>query len=184
GHIAGNNAADYVKLGVEAYKAQKTTIETKAEDSNKYEAKKEEVEVIEAKKIDNSKEKEELKKVLDNSKKTILVSLSDNLIIFDKNSDQIKNSSNDILDSIADYLSNNSKATIKVIGHTDSDGDRNYNKDLSQRRANNIKTYFINKGIDGTRITSIGHGENKPLVPNKGSANKAKNRRVDIEIKN
>lgn len=179
GHIAGNNAADYAKLGVEAYNAQKS----KTEIIKVEEPKIKEDKIGETSESNNSEKKEELEKALDSSQKNINLSFSEDFT-FDKNSDQVKDSYKSHLDAIADYLTKNPNASIRIIGHTDSDGDRNYNKDLSQRRANNIKTYLNNKGIDITRITAIGHGEDKPLVPNKGSANKAKNRRVDVEIKN
>ena len=193
GHIAGNNAATYAKLGAEAYNAQKpknedVKVETKIEEVKKEEEKtekpkKDEDKIDETNRINNLKKQEELKKTLDSSQKNINLSFSEEFT-FDKNSDQVKDGYKDHLDAIADYLTKNPNATIRIIGHTDSDGDRSYNKDLSQRRANNIKIYLSSKRVDATRITSIGRGEDKPLVPNKGSANKAKNRRVDIEIKN
>ena len=78
----------------------------------------------------------------------------------------------------------NSDPTVSVIveGHTDSDGTREYNQVLSERRANAVRTALISYGVDPRRITAYGYGEDRPLVPNDTAYNKQRNRRVEITL--
>lgn len=74
-------------------------------------------------------------------------------------------------------------AQISVV-LTDSDGSNSHNLTLSENRAKVCLEYVISKGIDQSRLKSVGYGENKPLVPNNSKANKAKNRRTEFKILN
>ncbi|MCW3102640.1 MAG: hypothetical protein JWO09_1080 [Bacteroidetes bacterium] len=86
------------------------------------------------------------------------------------------------------YLAANRSARLKIIGYTDSKGDENYNQTLSEQRAAKAKNYFTRKGIDASRITFIGKGENDPAAPNEnpdGTDNpegRKQNRRVEFII--
>ncbi len=73
---------------------------------------------------------------------------------------------------------------IEVAGHTDSDGEADYNLDLSQRRAEAVRTYLIGKGVEADRISAKGYGEAEPVASNASAAGKAQNRRVELRIKN
>ena len=85
------------------------------------------------------------------------------------------------LDKIANLLLNKYKnIKIEIVGHTDNDGDYDYNKILSQKRAKFIKDYLVQKGIDENRLNIRGMGEDEPLVPNTSNQCKAKNRRVEF----
>jgi len=104
-------------------------------------------------------------------------------VFFAYNRDVIKAESYDILNEVATVLTENPWITgIRVEGHTDSDGGRDYNKDLSTRRAASVVRYLIEKGVAPERLTSQGFGLEKPLVPNTTRANKATNRRVEFTI--
>lgn len=70
--------------------------------------------------------------------------------------------------------------SIKVEGHTDSEGDDGYNQVLSDRRAEAVRDWFLSQGIAGDSITVKGRGELKPVAPNDTPEHKAKNRRVEI----
>lgn len=73
---------------------------------------------------------------------------------------------------------------VVIKGHTDSDGSEDYNKDLSKRRAVQIKNYVVKEGeIDPLRLIPEGYGESRPLVPNDNLENKRKNRRVEFELR-
>jgi len=61
-------------------------------------------------------------------------------------------------------------------------GEDDKNLLLSQNRADAVKNYLLKKGIDSSRLKSIGYGENKPSVPNLNELNRAKNRRTEFEI--
>lgn len=102
-------------------------------------------------------------------------------IYFDVNSDKVKAESYGTLKEIAQVLTENPTVKIKIIGHTDGDGDAAKNLDLSKRRAVSVKSELgKNFGIDAARIETDGKGKTEPLAPNDSPANKAKNRRVEF----
>ena len=83
--------------------------------------------------------------------------------------------------SIADVLKENPDVRIKIVGHTDSDGDNAKNLDLSQRRAKSVMNELDKVfGIDASRMETDGMGETKPIAPNDTPSNKALNRRVEF----
>jgi OmpA-OmpF porin, OOP family len=102
-------------------------------------------------------------------------------ITFDVNSDKIKPESYGTLKDIATVLKENAGVKIKIVGHTDSDGDAAQNLDLSKRRAASVKNELSkNFGIDASRITTDGKGKTEPIAPNDTPSNKAQNRRVEF----
>lgn len=102
-------------------------------------------------------------------------------ITFDVNKADVKPESFGTLKSIADVLKENASVKVKIIGHTDSDGDDAKNMELSQRRAESVKSELASKfGIDASRMETDGAGESKPIVANDTPANKAQNRRVEF----
>ncbi len=108
--------------------------------------------------------------------------LSFDNIYFDFNSATIKRESYGILDEVAAILSANPNAQIQIAGHTDSDGDESYNQTLSEQRAQSVYNYLVNKGVEASRLSTIGYGESQPVVPNNSSANKALNRRIEFVV--
>ncbi|HPE99051.1 MAG TPA: OmpA family protein [Bacteroidales bacterium] len=102
-------------------------------------------------------------------------------IYFDSGKDVVKSESQGSLNEIANILKENPDVRIKIVGHTDSDGDDAMNLDLSKRRAANVKTKLVNDfGIDASRIETDGLGESQPIGPNDNPENKSKNRRVEF----
>ena len=102
-------------------------------------------------------------------------------ITFDVNKAEVKPESFGTLKSIADVLKENQSVRVKIIGHTDSDGDDAKNMELSQRRAASVKSELVSKfGIDASRMETEGAGESKPVASNDTPANKAMNRRVEF----
>jgi len=71
---------------------------------------------------------------------------------------------------------------ITVTGHTDSTGTKSFNQLLSERRAEAVKAYLVQQGLDGERIVAKGRGDSQPVASNKTAAGRAQNRRVDIDI--
>jgi len=102
-------------------------------------------------------------------------------IYFDVNKDVVKPESYGTISDIAKVLKENPTVNIKIIGHTDSDGNDAVNLDLSKRRAASVKNALVSQfSIDGSRIQTDGKGETQPIVSNTSSENKAKNRRVEF----
>lgn len=86
------------------------------------------------------------------------------------------------LQRVAGVINSDPGTSVIVEGHTDSDGTREYNQVLSERRANAVRTALISYGVDPRRITAYGYGEDRPLVPNDTAYNKQRNRRVEITL--
>ncbi|MCC6584595.1 MAG: OmpA family protein [Chitinophagales bacterium] len=102
-------------------------------------------------------------------------------IKFDVNSDKIKGESYGTLKDFAAVLSENPDVKVKIVGHTDSDGDDAINLTLSKKRADAVKA-ALNKefGIDNSRMETEGKGETQPAEANTSSEGKANNRRVEF----
>ncbi len=102
-------------------------------------------------------------------------------IYFDVNSDKIKPESAGTIKGIADILKENPSVKVKIVGHTDADGDDKSNLDLSKRRAASVKNALVTSfGIDAAMIETDGKGEGEPVAPNDNTTNKALNRRVEF----
>lgn len=103
-------------------------------------------------------------------------------IYFDFNSANIKRESYPILNEVVDILKANPNATIRITGHTDSDGSESYNQTLSEQRAASVLNYLVQNGIETRRLSTLGYGESQPVVPNTSPGNKAKNRRIEFIV--
>ena len=103
-------------------------------------------------------------------------------ILFDSGSDKIKTESFSYLDKIGKVLNEDKSINLKIIGHTDSDGDSKANLTLSQKRAVSVKNYLKNTfKINETSLETDGKGENEPVADNKTSEGKSQNRRVEFK---
>ena len=87
-----------------------------------------------------------------------------------------------ILDTFASGLVNNPASNVTVIGHTDSTGSDAVNNPLSVNRAASVRDYLASRSVSASRVAIDGRGSREPLVANDTSANKAKNRRVEIYV--
>ncbi|ROI06127.1 OmpA family protein [Kaistella haifensis] len=109
-------------------------------------------------------------------------------IEFDLNSDRILPSNTPILNSAVNYI-NSSNGTYNVIGATDTRGSDAYNQNLSERRANTVKNYLIQNGVESGKLNAIGRGEKDLKYPECDPASKCPewknraNRRVYFEAK-
>jgi len=108
--------------------------------------------------------------------------LSFNNIYFDVGSATLKPESYGVLDGVVETLLDNPDATVRIAGHTDSDGSESFNQTLSEQRAQSVFTYLVNHGVSARRLSTIGYGETAPVVPNTSSANKAQNRRIEFTV--
>jgi outer membrane protein OmpA-like peptidoglycan-associated protein len=106
-------------------------------------------------------------------------------VFFELDSDVIKGESFSLLDEVADLLNDHPEVRrIEVQGHTDDQGDDEYNMDLSQRRAESVRQYLIEQGgVKEGRLVAKGYGESTPLQPNTSEEARAGNRRVEFVMK-
>ncbi len=101
-------------------------------------------------------------------------------INFEFDSDKITAESYPALDEVVSVLKKHPGARVAVNGHTDNQGDDDYNLGLSQRRAQSVKDYLVSKGIDTKRVTAKGYGETDPIDSNDTPEGRARNRRVEF----
>jgi OOP family OmpA-OmpF porin len=105
------------------------------------------------------------------------------LVEFDFDKAAVKPQYHSDIEKVANFLQAYPKTTGVLEGHTDSIGSEEYNMNLSQRRAESVKTYIVEKfNIDASRLSTIGHGESKPVASNETDAGREKNRRVIANI--
>jgi OOP family OmpA-OmpF porin len=103
--------------------------------------------------------------------------------LFDHDKSVIKPAGAAELDNFAARLgSMASVQSVEVVGHTDSTGSDAYNQDLSMRRANAVKNYLLDKGIDPGIISTSGMGESQPVADNATAEGRAQNRRVEVSF--
>jgi outer membrane protein OmpA-like peptidoglycan-associated protein len=104
-------------------------------------------------------------------------------INFAFDSDEILPSSFGLMDQIARVIREHAQIRlIEIQGHTDDHGTDRYNDSLSQRRAESVRRGLVERGVEQERLTAVGYGERRPIVPNDSDENRAKNRRVQFVI--
>lgn len=103
-------------------------------------------------------------------------------IVFEFDKTTILASSFKDLDMLLGLLRKNPGISIEISGHTDDQGAREYNQLLSEERAQAIVDYLIEKGIEGERLSFVGYGSTRPMVPNDTESGRALNRRVEFVI--
>ena len=87
------------------------------------------------------------------------------------------------LHNLASSFKQFNQNTIEIVGFTDSTGSRQYNMDLSQRRAQSVATYLTAQGVDGTRLSTRGAGPDQPIASNATADGRAQNRRVEVNLR-
>ena len=111
----------------------------------------------------------------------VKISLIASNLFFETNSDKLKVASLTQLDDLVVIMNRYQDAKLLIEGHTDSQGNDEFNLDLSSRRAASVKKYLEDKGINSTRLTTSGLGESKPVADNLTNLGRAKNRRVELK---
>jgi len=101
-------------------------------------------------------------------------------IQFEYNSSVLRTSSYPTLDKVSSTLRSNKSSGIQLDGHASEEGTDAYNMQLSIDRANAVKTYLVNSGVDAKRISSKGYGESRPIASNATEEGRVKNRRVEF----
>ncbi len=110
-----------------------------------------------------------------------IISMSD--ILFDIGKATLTQELKTSLAKIAGILTVYKDAGVIVEGHTDNQGAADFNQKLSEKRASNVRDFFIQPGgIDSTRLSAVGYGFSKPVADNATKEGRQKNRRVDLVI--
>ena len=105
------------------------------------------------------------------------------LVEFDFDKANVKPMYDSDIEKVANFLNAYPNTTAELEGHTDSKGTDEYNMKLSQRRAESVKKYLVEKfNIDASRLTAIGHGESQPVATNDTDEGRQRNRRVVASI--
>ena len=104
-------------------------------------------------------------------------------VSFDFDSARIKPAFQPSLDKLADVLIKYDRSVVHVVGHTDSTGSAEYNRQLSLRRAENVSRYLEQRGVPYQRLRSEGRGEAEPRDTNATEAGLQLNRRVELYVK-
>lgn len=104
-------------------------------------------------------------------------------IYFDFAKASFKTESYGELNKLEAMMRQNQNLQVEIAGHTDFVGTKQFNKNLSQLRANAVKTFLVNKGIDTRRVKAVGYGEDKPLASNDDEKEgRELNRRVEFKV--
>jgi len=118
-----------------------------------------------------------------NAKKTergLVVTLGD--VLFDTNKAQLKSGGTRGLQKLAGFLKQYPQRKAQVEGYTDSTGSADYNLELSDRRANAVRSSLVGMGIGNDRITTHGYGQESPVASNDTADGRQLNRRVEIVL--
>ena len=117
----------------------------------------------------------------DRTERGLVVTLSDE-ILFDVDQAELKPGGMQQLARVAEFLVENPDRNVLIEGHTDSTAPDAYNLALSQRRANAVEDFLITQGVDPTRMSSDGYGEQLPIASNDTAAGRQANRRVELVV--
>lgn len=100
-------------------------------------------------------------------------------ILFDSGAATIQAESFPRLDRLVEYMTHRPSVRIRISGHTDNVGNPRTNQRLSEERAQAVRTYVIEHGIDAARIEAVGLGDTVPVAPNDTDEGRARNRRIE-----
>jgi len=103
-------------------------------------------------------------------------------VLFASNKSELLPAAQNRLNQVADALLATKERKLTVEGHTDSQGSTGYNQELSQQRADAVRSYLISRGYSGDLIQAQGIGENRPVSDNANAEGRANNRRVEIIV--
>jgi outer membrane protein OmpA-like peptidoglycan-associated protein len=104
-------------------------------------------------------------------------------VSFDTGSATIRPQMRAVLDPFAASLKDDPKAQLTIVGHTDSTGSEAVNNPLSVQRAQSVRDYLSSRGVATGRVLTEGRGEREPVSDNTTDAGRAKNRRVEILLR-
>jgi outer membrane protein OmpA-like peptidoglycan-associated protein len=108
----------------------------------------------------------------------VVVTLGD--VLFETGQADLKSDAVSSLSEVVDLLQSEPEKKIRIEGHTDAVGEASTNLRLSQQRADSVLRTLVDLGVDSTRVTTVGMGEDFPIATNETPEGRSKNRRVDV----
>lgn len=108
----------------------------------------------------------------------VVITLGD--VLFETGESALKSTAASHVQDVVQLLNDEADKRIRIEGHTDSQGASDFNKRLSELRAESVQQSLVDAGIDSGRITVLGLGEDFPIASNENADGRAKNRRVDV----
>ncbi len=106
----------------------------------------------------------------------------DSGILFAFDSDELSPAARENISNLAETLKKYEDTNVVVEGHTDNKGSDSYNKKLSQQRADSVSDMLTSLGVENSRISEVGYGENQPVADNSTEEGRRLNRRVEVAI--
>lgn len=104
-------------------------------------------------------------------------------VLFESDQAELRASARERLLALADALRTEETQMATIEGHTDSRGSDDYNRRLSQRRAESVRDYLIAEGVPAARLQAVGRGESTPIASNDDAEGRANNRRVEVHLR-
>ncbi len=108
----------------------------------------------------------------------VVITLGD--VLFETGESELKPDAADNVRDVVELLTTEADKRIRIEGHTDSQGNADFNQRLSELRAESVEQALVAEGIDPARITVVGQGEDFPIASNDSEEGRSKNRRVDV----
>jgi outer membrane protein OmpA-like peptidoglycan-associated protein len=115
-----------------------------------------------------------------NTSRGLVLTLGD--VMFDTGKSELKSGADRKLDQLVQFLNEHPDRHVQIDGFTDSIGSDSYNEELSQRRADAVKSVLVSRGIDASRVSTQGYGKAFPVASNGDSGGRQLNRRVEVVI--
>ncbi len=110
----------------------------------------------------------------------MVITLGD--VVFDTNKAHLKSGGTRNVQKLADFLKQHPERKVLIEGFTDSKGSEEHNQQLSDKRAEAVRTALINMGVEAGRVSAIGYGESFPIADNGNSGGRQMNRRVEVVV--
>jgi outer membrane protein OmpA-like peptidoglycan-associated protein len=110
----------------------------------------------------------------------LIVNLSD--VLFDTARHDLKPGAREKLARVSGIISAHPGLKIDIEGHADSRGTDDYNLNLSERRAESVRSYLVSQSIQPAMVTARGFGESRPVASNDNAAGRQQNRRVELIV--
>lgn len=134
-----------------------------------------------------AREAEELQRQIDileaeATERGLVLTLGD--VLFATGSAAIQGGTNQNLEKLVNFLNQYPDRKVLIEGHTDNVGGAAFNQNLSRQRAESVRRYLVNRGIDSRRLAVSGFGFDRPVATNDTAAGRQQNRRVEVVIEN